>query len=978
MLPSRARYVAEGTPLENILLVTFGRMATGELRARVRDRLVSAEQGLADVLAGVPPAPSDDVLVLLAGVPVEEIAVRRRRLAAALADFDAATIATTHGFCQHILSGLGVAGDVETDITFVEDPRDLVDEVVDDLYVRKFWRHDPRFDLAEARRIGRIAVANPDAALEPDGADPATIWAMRRRLAEAVRREVGQRKRRLKILTYDDLLTRLASTLQDPQRGPAACARLRERYRVALVDEFQDTDPIQWDIVRMAFGDGATTLVLIGDPKQAIYAFRGADVYAYLDAARTAGTEATLSVNWRSDEALVDAYDAFFSGAKLGHTGIEYRTVRAAEPHRQPRLRGAPNPAALRFRIVHRDDGVVDFTQKGWVNEASGREHVAADLAGDVVALLSSGAEVIARDLDGAEHVEPARPGHIAVLVGTHRHGALVRDALAAAGVPAVISGAGSVFGAPVARDWLALLEALERPASSPRVRAAALTVFLGWPAERVATADEAAWEEVFARIHDWADLLRRRGVASLLEAVTHSERLPGRLLGRVGGERDLTDLDHIGQLLHHEAVSEQLGVTALAAWLRRRIAEAADDVADEDRSRRLESDSEAVQVLTIHRSKGLEFPIVYCPFLWNARWIPDNEPPVFHDSNDRRTIDVGGKVSPGFGLHWARHVAEERGEELRLAYVALTRARHQAVVWWASSYWSRQSALARLLFDPEASELDWTPAEEDVAARLTTIADAAGSIGIERSTVASAARWNAAPAAPERLDVRAFRRSLDGRWRRASYTSITSFVPESDVSSEPDDAGIADEQLPLGPLPAAADAVADDDEERRLRAVSLPLAAMPGGTRIGSLVHAVLERVDFAAADLGGELAGRLDEQLAWSNVDIGSVEAVVTGLHAAIETPLGPLVDEIRLRDIGTADRVDELAFELPVAGGDQPAGELDARGARRGARRLHQAGRSARRLRRAAPRAGVRPAYPRVPDGKSRRRATRPVGR
>ena len=522
------------------------------------------------------------------------------------------------------------------------------------------------------------------------------------------------------------------------------------------------------------------------------------------------------------------------------------------------------------------------------------------------------------------------QPGHIAVLVGTNRNAALMRDALDAAGVPAVINGAGSVFGTAIARQWLALLEVLERPASLSRVRAAALTVFLGRSAEQIATADEDEWEHLHAGVHRWADLLRRRGVAALLEAVTHSEDLPARMLSRPGGERDLTDLRHIGQLLHLEAVSEQLGVTALAAWLGRRIADAADDTADEDRSRRLESDSEAVQVLTIHRSKGLEFPVVYCPDLWNRGWIPLQQPPVFHDpaAGDRRTIDVGGKDSPGFDDHWRQHVAEERGEDLRLAYVALTRARHQAVVWWASSFGSRRSPLARLLFEPGTVELNWTPGERQVVDRLQAIAaKAPGTISIERTVGGSPGRWSGSQAAPVRLDVRPFRRRLDTTWRRASYTSLTSLAGEADVASEPETTGIVDEELPTGPeVPGTVDAAGDD--EARLRAVPLPLAAMPGGTRTGTLVHAVLETVDFTAddLDLDRELAAGFERELSWRHADIGPTDVVVTGLRAAIETPLGPLVDETRLRDIERGDRLDELAFELPLVGGDEPTAELN----------------------------------------------------
>ena len=394
-----ARYVAEGTPLEQLLLVTFTRMATGELRERVRERLVSAEQGLDRALAGAPP--QDEVVALLAKGTQQEVTQRRERLTRALADFDAATIATTHGFCQEVLGGLGVAGDVDPDATFVEDVSDLLDDVVDDLYVRRWHGSDePQFDRAQAMRIARIAVDNPAVRVEPEDAPGHTVEAMRRRLALAVRDELERRKRQMAVMTYDDLLTRLDDTLTGPG-GEAAAERLRERYRVVLVDEFQDTDPVQWDIMRRAFGDGDTTLVLIGDPKQAIYAFRGADVYAYLEAANRADKRATLEVNWRSDQGLIDAYDALLGGAKLGHEGIVYRRVRAADANQTPRLHDAPVAAPLRIRVVHRDEPSLKLTRGGSVSNASAREHVAKDLAADLATLLSSNAEIEIRAQDG-------------------------------------------------------------------------------------------------------------------------------------------------------------------------------------------------------------------------------------------------------------------------------------------------------------------------------------------------------------------------------------------------------------------------------------------------------------------------------------------------------------------------------------------------------------------------------------------------
>ncbi len=836
-----ARYVAEGTPLRELLLVTFTRMATGELRDRVRERLVGAEQALARILAGEEPGAEDELIRLLAAEDVEQ---RHDNLARALADFDAATIATTHGFCQEVLGGLGVAADVEGE--FVEDITDLRDEVVDDLYVRRFVRDDrPALSRDEAGRIARIAVDNPVAPIEPRDAETG-LDAMRRRLAEAVREELEVRKRRAGVLTYDDLLTRLDAVLDGPN-GAAVARRLRERWKVVLVDEFQDTDPIQWSIMRRAFGE--STLVLIGDPKQAIYAFRGADVYAYLDAAGTAATQATLDVNRRSDQGLIDAYDALFAGARLGHEGIVYRQVKAARAGGMP---GTP----LRVRVVQRGD--VRTTPRGYAEINSAREHVAKDVAAELVRLLQGGAE----------------PGEVAVLVQTNRNAARVRDALDAAGIPAVINGAGSVFGTVEANDWLRLLDALERPTSELRARSAALTPFLGWSAEEVAAASDDAWEAVHRRLHDWARVLRLHGVASLVETITLAEGLPERVLGGANGERRLTDLRHVGELLH----AEQLGTTALAGWLRRRIAEAGQDTGDEDRSRRLESDAEAVQILTVHRSKGLEFPIVLFPDLWEPGYIPERVPVTYHDEWGVRTIDVG-LTSPDFRRHREQHVVEQRGEDLRIAYVALTRARHRSVVWWAPSFSSRDSSLGRLLFArgadgsvPAAGRS--TPSDDEAWARFEALAaEAPGRIAVERALLGLPLAWSGARRDGVELSAAAFDRELDQRWRRTSFTDLSSGTYEARVGSEPEEPLLTDE--PAEPVPAAPGS-------------ALPLAAMPAGVEIGTFVHRVMEATDFAAADLEAELALRIGEVRARRAVEVGDPAAVVAGLRAAIESPL------------------------------------------------------------------------------------------
>src|SRR4029453_12019514 len=195
----------------------------------------------------------------------------------------------------------------------------------------------PPMTYDEALEVANQAVEAVHARLVPLGLDPEdpTGSAERVVFASAVRQEGERRKRGANLFTYDDMLTRLRDALADPEHGPAAVERLRRRYRIVMVDEFQDTDPIQWEILRRAF-HRHTTLILIGDPKQAIYAFRGADVFSYLDAVQQADQVMSLALNRRSDRALVAALDVLLGGAALGDERILVRTVTA--DHEQRRL----------------------------------------------------------------------------------------------------------------------------------------------------------------------------------------------------------------------------------------------------------------------------------------------------------------------------------------------------------------------------------------------------------------------------------------------------------------------------------------------------------------------------------------------------------------------------------------------------------------------------------------------------------------
>ncbi|WP_295695634.1 UvrD-helicase domain-containing protein [Lapillicoccus sp.] len=932
------RYVAEGVcRLDEMLVVTFGRVASQELRQRVREQLVAAGRVLAHRDgAGLDPHELDELderilplLDLLLHASPEELALRQHRVRAALADFDSATIATTHQFCHLVLAGLGVAGDTDAAAHLVEDLDDLLVEVVSDLYVEDYAgaAGRPPLTLPTALAIARAAVSDPQARLEPAGAAPDSPVGARVAFGERVRSELERRKRRLGVLSYDDLLGQLAAALAD-DRAPAR-ARMRATWKVVLVDEFQDTDPVQWQVLDRAFS-GVATMVLIGDPKQAIYAFRGGDIVTYLAAADTATMRATIGTNQRSDGALVSGLLAMLRGAGLGDDRIVVRDVEAR--HLEPRLVGAPHPEPFRLRVADR----YLLGEPGTKGVAIGvlRDHVAKDLALDVLALLASNATFC-----GA----PLLPRDVAVLCRTGSQCDTVAEALAQVGIRSVVSGSGSVFRTEAAQSWLTLLEAMEQPHRTDRVRAAALTPFLGRTAEQLDEGGADLTDGVAETLRDWALLLRQRGVAAVLETASADGTFAARVLGLVGGERLMTDLRHAGEALHDVASRDGLELVALVSWLRHQMTDDRSAVAAE-RARRLDSDASAVQVLTIHASKGLEFPVVYLPTVNDLYVGATPRTLLYHDELGARCLDVGGDPTADVV---SRVRDEELDEELRVLYVALTRAQSQVVTWWfpsAKNTWS--APLHRVLFgrgpgDRETPRWVELPDDRTAIERLRRWA-AEGGATVERAEPTPAGP-TPTPLAGGILTARPFTRAVDRLWTRTSYTALSNAAAEAGdpatlgPTSEPEDAPRSDEPPIMTTVfegrreqageAASAESDQTTPESRPLvvrEPVRSPMADLPVGATFGSLVHAVLEHADPAAPERQGdwraELRHHVGEQLVRWPVDLDA-ELLADALVAVCDTPLGPLAPTT-LRQVSVGDRMQELDFELPLGGGDDLA--------------------------------------------------------
>ncbi len=889
------RLVAEeGLPLERILVVTFTRAATAELKDRIRRRIVTT----LSALRGSHAEPVDDhVCVLLDADPARQ-GEYSERLEEALAHFDRAQIFTIHGFALRLLEKLGFRSRLSGDMEPREIDELLLRRAASDLVVDRFAvpRPDDNFEQVTQEhlaQIGKVVVTIPDARITPV---PASVDGLARVRAEMAREMKSVLSRRLwaeGMVTFDDTLVEARDALNEERVGAGARDLLGRRYSIALVDEAQDTDPIQWQILRAVFDE--SRLVVIGDPKQSIYAFRGADIESYLSAVEDPGGHHTLATNWRSDGPLIDALDALLAGATFGDVRIGYRRVRAADRNRTARIRGVDE--ALEIRRFSHDFPLRRTQRKAFFYVADARKAVASDVAVEVVRLLEN--EVFLTAGDGAER--RVAPGDIAVLCRTGIQVGMIREALGAASVPSVVARTGNVFATPAAEHWRRFLLAVERPSRADYLRLAASTPLVGMNLREVVDLEGDAILDLQQRFLRWQGLLHDRGVPAMFADIDRATGLTARVLSQFEGERELTDLNHIAEEMH--AAWRRGRVGSLVVWVEAAMDEAARNakanVEDaESRQRRLDTDAAAVQVLTIHAAKGLEYPVVLAPYLWD---IPRIKPkvPVFHDPEPapegeprRRVVDVGGPTSPGFESHKKSAMAEDTAEEGRLLYVALTRAKHRLVVWWIEN--TRDSGETKLY------QLLSRGGDPDRA--VERLIDVSG--GTISQTILTAPQpvvpYTGVRRVPGRLERARLDRSLDYFWRRVSFTSLSPDRPlggEADTMDEPDR---VDEPADVGEPGGAGGGLLMDD--------------LPRGPRFGSLVHRVFQNVPFDSPDLSAAIRSELAQFTRHASWDF-ETDAFVRGMAAAMRTPLGPGDDAPSLSHLDPGRTLKEVGFELPL---------------------------------------------------------------
>ena len=920
---------------ENILVVTYTKAATAELRNRIRRRIATTLElfttgnGSGDELEAQ----------LLKRVRKRDHGVRL--LTRALYSFDDAAIFTIHGFCQRALAENAFESGSLLDTDMTADQSALVQEAADD-----FWRttllarrdaflerlvaegHTPEsllapfrghlrtpglrivpeageadYTVAAARRDGLFHQAAAiwreeretiiallkrpglhQASYKPAQVDAAAalldawfdglpstacgklllftgenlekkttkgnetprhpFFTLCQRLHEAIqhadrtfgeewgrclamfhgwlREELPRRMRLCNLRSYDDLLLDLYRALAGD--GGLLAARLRERYQAALIDEFQDTDPVQWRIfghlagVEAAHGQPPYPLFLIGDPKQAIYSFRGADLFAYLEAARSVDDARRwgLDTNRRSTAALVQGVNALFAADNpflcdaIGHGAVKP----GRDPHDALLADGRPDDTPLRFWVYPRTGGRTPAKREA-------RRPIADAVAAEIARLLAG-----PHLLRSAGQERRLLPGDIAVLVRTHPQADLIQEALSARAIPSVQQGNRTIFQTPEALDMLRILRAAAEPFRESLVIEALLGGLGGLNVDLVAAARDNGreWELWLERFHGLRAAYHAGGVMSLASSLLDACQVRERLLCLPDGERRLTNLFHCVELLHQFAREGDDAIESLIAWLERRITGADND---ETALLRLETDNNAVRITTIHASKGLQYPLVFLPFAWDVPSGPSG-PAIFHDADGNLTLDLGSGL---LEEHERAANAERDGEAARLLYVALTRAEFRCYVVWGGISQAEASPLFRLVHGTGTTLKDMDDAA--ILAALQQLAESAPGIGAEPMPPPGEAPAYR-PAAEDSLPLCCppFTAAIPADWRVASFSSL---------------AGGEERPLPPQDHDTLAGAAAGADDDGIPAQEQGGIFDFPRGAASGTCLHEIFERLDFA-----------------------------------------------------------------------------------------------------------------------------------
>jgi exodeoxyribonuclease V beta subunit len=726
---------------------------------------------------------------------------------------------------------------------------------------------------------------------------------LKREIFRRLEEELPARKQRQNIQSFDDLLVRLRHSLEKAG-GDDLSGAIRRKYRAALVDEFQDTDPVQYAIFQNVFGKGGAILFLIGDPKQAIYSFRGADLFAYLKAAGRVDRRYTLTRNWRSEPNLIAAVNRIFEN---GENPFLYREIPFAEgvPKDEKdqailEMNGRKEPPFHLWLVDSQEVAEGKVMNKGLANKL-----IAEAVAGEISRLLLLGRE--GKALIGKSPIQEA---DIAVLVRFNREAQLVQETLFGLKIPSVLYSTVNLFDSPEALEMSRVLEGIANPHQEGLIRAALATDMMGVAGETIESLsrDEAAWEGWLSRFRDYYERWERSGFIQMFRYFLLSEKIRSRLLSLPNGERRLTNVLHLCEVLHQAATEEKMGMAGLLKWLARQRDPRSPRL--EEHQLRLESDAKAVKIVTIHKSKGLEYPIVFCPFNWAKSSIDRDRPFTFHDEEDdwRLNLVLDPQASPKLFLGEREVLAEN----MRLLYVSLTRAKNRCYLAWGRFKDAETSSLSYILHPSakvEGSVVEEIRkhfnglTDEDIREELQDLSrEAKGAILLQDMPGGPGEEVLPAEKEGEELSGKIFSAPIPRDWQIASFSSLTAGVRGGAESP-----GYAWMDLPDHDQAALPEGQVWEEK-------TFSIFSFPRGAKAGSLLHDILENCDFTEKDravLRELVEGKLREY----GLDREWQEAVVEMIAKVLAAPLLPSFKGFHLGQVSGKDRQSEMEFYFPL---------------------------------------------------------------
>ena len=703
----------------------------------------------------------------------------------------------------------------------------------------------------------------------------------RRSLLQTLRVDVDKRLQQLNILSFDNLITRLADALRN-DKGNTLSVEIRQRYQAALIDEFQDTDQNQWFIFSTLFNHDSHSLYLIGDPKQAIYKFRGADIYSYFSAQQQAQHHFTLAQNWRSHPQLVTAINTLFAKDNAFFSDhLNFNPVEAALSSEHGAL--TRNKQELAPLVLSQlDNGENEYWSSG-----KATEEILIAVVNEIVDLINNDFSIRSSVNDTAIQAKD-----IAILVRSHTQAKAFQSALNEVGLTAVINSKESVFSSHEAKDLYILLLAIAQPSNNTLLKQALTLSGFKLNGQQLFQTlnDEKAMDQWISRFQNYQLIWQKKGLMPMMQSLLEAENFQAHLSSHNHAERSITNLQHCVELVQQAAIDEHLGINKTLDYLHKNIIQSLNqNTSSDEQQLRLESDEDAVRIITMHSSKGLEFPIVFCPFLWQRGSRLKQETQVIKcHKNNEMIVDLGSDL---FEHHRSLALDEELAEDLRIFYVALTRAKYRCYINWADVRTKdkpNESAMAYLMhfyadnFDQQQEKLQNYSRQQPLAFEYRLL----------KSEQEITSSWQA-ETSKDKLNCLIRKRSLYTHWQMSSYTALSSLSID-DTPELPHDKVREDTQV-------------NNSEQ--------DVAELPRGPHTGNVIHDLLENIAFSTLAENNDISLLRDKSCMRYGLQTSSPDQIDQLLMNTVNTVLSNDNESFRLKDLKEHQCLKEMPFYLSM---------------------------------------------------------------